>query len=180
MQFVLKDVDWSRAYWTRENIAQLHQGKWASLNVYVLQLSEKHAGQARANRFEDSFDPMHDFIRLNAKALPGSSHALYNEGKSLPHEIAHWLGLGAHSAGRSCVFNAGNVPAEKPAIEGGRISETCVEEEYENTTNNLLITVAPDNCSWQFTCEQVRLMREYWTKRVEADAKGDPGTAQTE
>lgn len=80
---------------------KLRRGTYGDLNIYAL--SDLHNGSMLGIATFPSSRPSvwYDGVQIHADTMPGGSFDPYNLGKTLPHEVGHWLGL-YHTFGANC------------------------------------------------------------------------------
>lgn len=111
-----------------------------------------------------------DYIVISYRTLPGFATGPYNQGKTLIHEVGHYLGLwhtfegrydcdDAHNDGCYYGDRVDDTPAQKfchfgSCDCGGILCDTCPEDEGPDPVNNYM-GYNSDSCLTQFTNGQI-------------------------
>lgn len=147
----------------REVKQALKQGGAETLNVYVAKIDDNVLGYAMLPVFYPLI-AYNDGIVLNYVSVPGGELDRYNTGHVLVHEAGHWLGL-LHTFQGECDGFIGDLvpdtPPEKFPEKGqfcpvGR--DSCPDQPGVDPVHNHM-TYTDDNCRFEFTENQVELMR---------------------
>jgi hypothetical protein len=119
-------------------------------------------------------------VILNHRTLPGGEQAAFNFGKTLVHEVGHWLGLGHVSEGDTGPQMYGNtICLLKPKLSCKNVKspEGIVPNTMKEAFNNFM-DFLDDTCVDNFTAGQIRRMRETWFtyrgRRVQDKSGGQP------
>ncbi|QRV93958.1 extracellular metalloprotease [Ceratobasidium sp. AG-Ba] len=110
----------------------LHKGGAQDLNVYTVGFKGGPGkGLLGYATFPSSYEvnKTDDGVVIQYATLPGGTYADYNEGKTLTHELGHWLGLYHTFQGDSCSGDGDYVddtpPEETPTAGCPKNKDTC-------------------------------------------------------
>lgn len=142
---------------------EYRQGNGSTLNIYTVGFM-KGSGKGLLGFATFPFDyeskPHMDGIVLLHSTMPGNGAPPYNEGRTLTHELGHWLGL-YHTFQDGCKGEGDNVddtPAARAPVYGcPQPKSTCPGEQPALVTNFMDYT--DDNCMTGFSAGQVTRMR---------------------
>ncbi|PFH49914.1 hypothetical protein AMATHDRAFT_62202 [Amanita thiersii Skay4041] len=141
---------------------RLHRGDATTLNVYTVGFVTT-PGLLGYATFPWSYkdDSLNDGVVLLFKSLPGGGLLNYNLGRTLVHEVGHWLGL-FHTFEGGC-FGIGDgvadtPPEAKPAVGCPVGRDTCRSAGVDPIHNYMDYTF--DACQNQFTRGQIRRARQ--------------------
>ncbi|CAE6455280.1 unnamed protein product [Rhizoctonia solani] len=145
--------------------AALRQGSAATLNIYTTgnTLSQGYATFPS----EYTKNPVDDGVVVLYSTLPGGSFAPFNEGKTLTHEVGHWLGL-YHTFQGGC-SNPGDFvddtpPQARPSSGCPIGQDTCPGGGVDPIHN--FMDYSDDSCLTEFTSGQfVRIKDQIATYR---------------
>jgi hypothetical protein len=169
IQFVLLGFDRTvNAKWFEANYGEddqmkknLHQGDAATLNIYTSAPTDGALGWATFP-WEVKKSPRIDGVVIHFGSLPGGHLKEFNMGRTLVHEVGHWLGL-FHTFQGGCV---GGDMVDDTAPEGGpnfgcpkEIPDTCKEHEGLDPINNYM-DYSDDVCLTDFSYNQAERIRD--------------------
>ncbi|KAL9044256.1 MAG: hypothetical protein Q9214_002593 [Letrouitia sp. 1 TL-2023] len=183
-EWVVQDDD-GDAYREREMKHTLRKGSYSTLNVYFMpRMPAGYLGLA-TYPVDNPTDEQRwlDGVRVDIKTMPDGALAGYNEGKTLVHEVGHWLGLfhlwysdydtDDHEGG-TCTPNGGDqvddTPLQmdpSPALPNGQCPvgrKSCPESNGEDNWWNLM-DYGWDRCRKEFTPGQVTNMHRSWNNQ---------------
>jgi hypothetical protein len=140
----------------------LHRGDATRLNVYTTFAADGSFGWTYfPNLYETN--PTRDGVVLYEETLPGGNLTGRNEGRTLDHEVGHWLGL-FHTFQDGCSRKNDRVadtPAEAFATEGCPVvKDTCSARGADPVHNYM--DYSDDDCMNRFTPGQSRRMTNSW------------------
>ncbi|KAG8687578.1 hypothetical protein FRC08_011897 [Ceratobasidium sp. 394] len=141
----------------------LRQGDVTALNVYTVGFTFiAQAGLLGYAPFPWKYaeNPMDDGVVILYSTVPGGSRVNYNEGKSLAHEVGHWLGL-YHTFQGGCLGDGDHVDDTAPeAIQSDGCTvgrDTCPGGDVDPINNYMDYSIT--SCVTQFTAGQFERIR---------------------
>ena len=143
----------------------LRMGGASTLNVYF---NKQESLLGYANLPEDYEDfPEEDGVVINEGSLPGGEITGYNEGKTLVHEVGHWLGL-EHTFRLGCNTKGDEIddtPRERIPTKGcpSRSKDSCPFRAGVDPIHNYM-DYSSDVCLIEFTAGQEERMKALWTE----------------
>ncbi|KAH7345427.1 hypothetical protein B0J17DRAFT_693118 [Rhizoctonia solani] len=146
----------------------LRQGDASTLNIYSTGFTSitnpNLLGYATFPTYYKSA-PANDGVVIRYSTVPGGSSAPLNLGKTLTHEVGHWLGL-YHTFHNGCDGDGDMVsdtPAQLTETSGcpSSLPDTCPDQPGRDPIHNFM-DYSDDNCLREFTPGQIQRMREYF------------------
>ena len=104
---------------------------------------------------------INDGIVLRYSTLPGGTRAPYNEGRTLTHEVGHWVGLYHPFETGSSGFGDGvaDTPYERSAAYGCEIGRnSCPKQPGLDDVTNFM-DYSNDSCLTHFTPGQIKRLQ---------------------
>ncbi|OJD31420.1 metalloprotease [Diplodia corticola] len=173
-QFRLAETTWSNnASWFYNATQQsrqetdmktaLRKGDKAALNVYIVGLWDASISAWSTVPLELDFNIPADGVVLHNSVLPGGSNTVWTLGKTLIHEVGHWVGL-YHTFDGNCVYNDDYVddtpleatPAQSwDALGGCPVGrDSCPDAPGLDPIHNYM-DYTSDECRYEFTPGQI-------------------------
>ncbi|KAG8761707.1 hypothetical protein FRC14_000091 [Serendipita sp. 396] len=134
----------------------LHTGGASTLNVYTVDFADGTLGLA-AFPWEYYGFPKRDGVVIQYNSYPGGSLANYNQGKTLTHEVGHWLGVYHVFQGEDCNSKGDYVddtPEQSTATFGCPSSKNSCPQSGNDSIHNYM-DYSYDKCMTGFTKEQM-------------------------
>ncbi|KAB8213338.1 hypothetical protein BDV33DRAFT_210312 [Aspergillus novoparasiticus] len=158
----------------------LRIGNFSDLNVYFRRLSNPlnptEAGRVLSTNWGSvSRDIRKDGVEISLYALPGRapSGRLQGLGKTLTHEVGHWLGLPHTWSTDSCENDADGIDDTPihlgPSLNCSAPLDTCPRQPGKDPIHNFMNYV-DEHCYKSFTPGQVNHMRSQYERRTHARA----------
>ncbi|GAB1525908.1 hypothetical protein RhiTH_009074 [Rhizoctonia solani] len=120
---------------------------------------------------EYDYNPVDDGVVIRCSTVPGGMFYPFNQGKTLTHEVGHWLGL-YHTFQGGC-RGKGDLVSDTPAHANGTngcpniLPDTCPDHPGYDPIHNFM-DYSDDACLNEFTPGQSRRMRDqFMTYRLE-------------
>lgn len=149
----------------------LRVGGPRALNIYSVITPDPGAIAWAAYPWRYAADRIDDGIVADYQIFPGGNHLPYNMGRSITHEVGHWLGLY-----HTFEPNDKNHTGDCSDVPGDRISDTPVEGMPSSTCNNTVdscpgggvdsihnyMNYTDDSCKSEFTPMQRERMEDAW------------------
>lgn len=162
------NADWYNANDESNMKTTLRVGGSSTLNIYFNR-ANGYLGYATLPTWYE-FDPVDDGVVILSGSVPGGDVQSYNLGKTLIHEVGHWLGL-YHTFGNSAVsifacFGSGDgvadTPSQRSATQGCPIGrDSCFFRGGLDPINNYM-DYSDDDCMTEFTIGQRDRMLAMW------------------
>ncbi|KAF8157880.1 hypothetical protein B0H34DRAFT_706520 [Crassisporium funariophilum] len=138
-------------------------GDAATLNVYTVTFNKTTKSLGAASIPSAYYrDPISDGILIRHSTLPGGSREHFNLGRTLTHEVGHWLGL-FHTFEGGCDHGVGDNVADTPPAasgsEGCPVGRDSCPGDGPDLINNFM-DYSYDSCMSSFTKGQAERMRE--------------------
>ncbi|CAE6468854.1 unnamed protein product [Rhizoctonia solani] len=148
---------------------KLRKGDASVLNIYSTGLTNITSSELLGYAtFPDAYqnEPINDGVVIRYSTVPGGSSAPYNRGRTLTHEVGHWLGL-YHTFQDGCDGDGDMVfdtPAQLNQTHGCPIiaPDTCPGKPGRDPIHNFM-DYSYDICLSEFTPGQVQRIQEQFT-----------------
>jgi hypothetical protein len=180
------DYNGTEISWVLLQTTRIHSGEWftgagpgtknerlmkekhnivdpAILNVYTMQFNQTTKSLGSAS-LPSAFirTPHLDGVLLRHTTLPGGAKKNYDKGRTMTHEVGHWLGL-FHTFEGGCRHGVGDNIADTPpsasGSEGCPVNRDSCPGDGPDLVNNFM-DYSHDSCMTSFTPMQGKRMRE--------------------
>ncbi|EFI27118.1 metalloprotease [Coprinopsis cinerea okayama7 len=184
----VENEDWFVNVWPgspqeQEMKAKYHKGDSTVLNIFTAQFNATTKTLGFAS-LPSSYlrAPLSDGLLIKHTTLPAGSHPNYNHGRTMTHELGHWLGL-YHTFEGGCEGVGDNVddtPPEASEAVGCPVGRrSCPGSEMDDPIHNFM-DYSWDTCMTHFTPGQaVRMHEVIWAYRTKRPPVDNSTTAAT-
>jgi Pregnancy-associated plasma protein-A len=142
----------------------LRKGNESTLNVYLTKLKFGLLGFASFPTNYIKY-PMNDGVVIDTETIPGGYYFPYNEGKTLTHEVGHWMGL-YHTFQDGCSGSdfVSDTPAQDTPTYGcPKKKDSCKKKPGLDPIHNYM-DYSDDVCLTTFTKKQIARMNALWNE----------------
>ncbi|KAI8804181.1 metalloprotease [Cladochytrium replicatum] len=143
----------------------LRQGTEATLNVYTVAFNS-YPGLLGYATFPDSYvdEPFDDGVVIQWRTLPGGTYTPFDLGRTLTHEVGHWMGL-YHTFQGGCAAPGDSVSDTAPEASHAsgcpKGRDTCTSDKLLDPIENYM-DYSDDGCMDTFTAGQSARMVQMW------------------
>ncbi|CAE6365610.1 unnamed protein product [Rhizoctonia solani] len=141
----------------------LRQGNANTLNIYSTSLPGLLGYTTLPSNYQ--LNPKNDGVVIRYSTVPGGTYYPFNLGKTLTHEVGHWLGLYHTFQGANCT-GKGDEVWDTPAHEAPNfgcprrdLPDTCPKQPGKDPIFNFM-NYGDDVCLNEFTAGQVERMHQ--------------------
>ncbi|KJZ72300.1 hypothetical protein HIM_08341 [Hirsutella minnesotensis 3608] len=171
---------------------KLRKGTYDDLNIYFMSIANDENGNETGGwcRVPDDTNiadtVLLDGCTVNSRVVLGGQDTTFNNmGKTLTHEVGHWMGL-RHPFQGGCDDEAGDSVADTPAMsydatkpqECNEKLDTCPGKPGFDPVHNYMAYTS-DECRTEFTKGQMTLMRQFMAYRTSQTYFGPGGPGHT-
>ncbi len=149
----------------------LRKGGASTLNVYLAELGGGLLGYATFPS-EYTSNPLDDGVVILTGTLPGGTKEPFNLGRTLTHEVGHWVGL-YHTFQDGC-DSSGDLVSDTPSEEQPQYGcptntpDSCLEDAGVDPIHNVrdyqsnfqFMDYTDDNCMFEFSRGQINRFSE--------------------
>ncbi|KAL2884672.1 Extracellular metalloprotease [Ceratocystis lukuohia] len=173
--FDLQDIDYTiNETWARDRSEMdmkrsLRRGTYGDLNLYFQPYVSGYLGYSyfpERNVTKRSQEWYRDGCTILAGTVPGGWEGAYSGGRTVTHEVGHWMGL-YHTFEGGCTGDGdfiNDTPAElEPAYECASERNSCPGREGTDPIHNFMDYVS-DSCMESFTDGQKARMQSYYSR----------------
>jgi len=161
---------------------KLNEGDSTTLNLYF-----RLRNGANTYPWNYKCYPEIDGVSVDYRTIPGGSDLIYNQGKTIVHNIGQWLGLYkvfSYSCDPTLSDEVDDTPVQRLPTEGcpelekssgnrTRYRDTCRDEPGRDNIHNFM-DFSDDACRTLFTPGQAERMHDFW--RVRENPEDYPGS----